>query len=61
MLDLVGPNQAEKRRPEQHTSDHFRDHLRLAEPGSDGTDQATEHEDDSKLEEELNGEIQVVH
>ena len=53
--------EAEKRRPEQHTGDHFRHDLRLAEPGSDGTHETTEHEDDSELEEELNGEVQVIH
>ena len=55
------PEQAEKRRPEQHTGDHFRHDLRLAETGSDGTHETTEHEDDSELKEELNGEVQVVH
>jgi hypothetical protein len=49
------PEQTEKRRPEQHTGQHFRHHLRLPEPKRDGTHQPAEEKDDGKLKEKLNG------
>jgi hypothetical protein len=55
------PEQAEKRRSEQHASQHFCNHLRLAETHRDGANEPTEKEDDGELEKKLNGEMQIVH
>jgi hypothetical protein len=41
------PEQTEKRRPEQHSGQHFRYDLRLAEARSDGAHEPAEQENDS--------------
>jgi hypothetical protein len=55
------PDQTEKGRPEQHTGQHFRHHLWLAEAHSDGAHQPAEKENDGELEEKLGGEMCVDH
>jgi hypothetical protein len=46
---------AEKRRSQQDAGDHFGDYLRLSQPPSDCTHDAARHQDDGKLQEELDG------
>jgi hypothetical protein len=55
------PEQPEQRRTEQHSGQHFRDHLRLSEPKRNGAHQPAEQEDDGELKEKLNGEMNVIH
>jgi hypothetical protein len=53
--------QAKERGAQQHPGDHFRHDLGLAAPGGHHADQPTRHEDDGELEEELDGEVEVIH
>jgi hypothetical protein len=53
--------QAKERGAQQHPGDHFRHDLGLAAPGGHYANHPTRHEDDGELEEELDGEVEVVH
>jgi hypothetical protein len=52
---------AEQRRAQQHAGDHLGDHLGLAEPVRDHADHSTGEQDDGDLQEEVNGELEIVH
>jgi hypothetical protein len=53
--------QSEKGWPKQHTRDHLRDDLGLPEARGDGSDDPAEKQNDRKLQEKVNGELEIVH
>jgi len=55
------PEQSEKGGAKQDACDHFSDDLGLSETGRNGAYESAEKEDDSQLEEELDGKVEVVH